>query len=282
VRFIAKPRAPGSAHHAAVGKYCEEQLKKSGYQVSRQAFTSGENILAEKAGKAARTVVLSAHYDHIPYCDGADDNATGVAVVLEAARVLAPLSFDNRLVLACWDDEEAGLNGSAAYASRALERSEDIALAIALDGVGFTNSAPNSQTVPPGFDRLFPEMKARLDALGGRATFAAVLGDTAAAAGIAALERHAAAAKLPLISAALGTLQRLALLDAARSDHASFWLQGFPALLISDTANFRNPRYHCGEGQDDVQSLDFAFTTAIAQTVAGAVAQLLASGTPSP
>jgi hypothetical protein len=281
VRFVAKPRPPGSEHHRAVAKLCEERFRAAGLTVSRQRFASGENVIGEKKGSAekksdaARTIVLSAHYDHIPMCSGADDNATGVAVVLEAARVLGAERFPSRLVLACWDDEEAGLNGSMAYAVAARERKDPIALAIALDGVGFTNSAPGSQTVPPGFAGLFPEMTQRLAALNHRAVFAAVIGDSAARPGVAAIERQAGPAKLEVISATLGTLQRLALLDAARSDHASFWLQGYPALLVTDTANFRNPRYHCGSGDDNADSLDYAFVAGVARAVTGAVAELL-------
>jgi hypothetical protein len=275
VRFVAKPRPPGSTHHAKVRERCAEVLKENGFEVVRQSFVGGENVVGIRPGKRDERVILSAHYDHIPGCSGADDNATGVAVVWEAARVLGTSSFERTLVLACWDDEEAGLNGSAAYATRAKKQNEEIALMISLDGVGYTNDRPGSQGMPAGFDRLFPSMGKRLRELEFRGNFIAVIADSAGAHGLAAIQQQADAAKLPVLGDALGVIQRLALLDAARSDHASFWLQGYPALLVTDTANFRSPYYHCQSGDDAVSTLDFDFTTRVGRTLIGAVADLL-------
>lgn len=277
IRFIAKPRPPGSEQHRAVRQRCAERLKEAGFTVSRQPFDGGENVIGTKPGKTARQVILSAHYDHIPYCSGADDNATGVAIVWEAARVLGAGSFESTLVLACWDGEEAGLHGSAAYARRARQQKDDIAVVISLDGVGFTNERPGSQRTPPGFDRMFPVMGKRLSELDHRANFVAVIGDSSAALGVAAIERAADEIALPVLGDALGVIQRLALLDAARSDHASFWLQGFPAILVTDTANFRSPYYHCGRGDDSVETLDLAFTARVGRAIVGGTADLLES-----
>lgn len=277
IRFIAKPRPPGSEHHRAVREACAERLQRAGFTVSRQAFAGGENVIGVKPGKSARQVILSAHYDHIPYCSGADDNATGVAIVWEAARVLGAHSFENTLVLACWDGEEAGLHGSAAYATRARQQKDDVAVVISLDGVGFTNEEPGSQRTPPGFDRLFPVMGKRLRELEHRANFVAVIGDSSAAFGVAAVERYADQIALPVLGDALGVLQRLALLDAARSDHASFWLQGFPAILVTDTANFRSPYYHCRGGDDAVATLNMPFTVQVGRAIVGTTADLLES-----
>lgn len=277
IRFIAKPRPPGSPHHAAVRERCAERLKAAGFDVFRQPFAGGENIVGTKAGPSSKRFILSAHYDHIAHCSGADDNATGVAIVWEAARVLGKGNFKHTLVLACWDDEESGLYGSAAYAARCKQQKEDIALMVSLDGVGFTNDTPGSQSMPPGFDRMFPAMNKRLEELEHRGNFIAAIGDTSAAPGLRLVQRYAEHAKLPVLGDALGVLKRLALLDAARSDHASFWLHRFPAMLVTDTANFRSPYYHCQRGDDAVETLDLAFTTRVAQTMVGAMADMLES-----
>ncbi len=286
IRFIAKPRPPGSVHHAAVRERCAQRLESAGFEVFRQPFAGGENIVGTKVGNSGaagneKRVILSAHYDHLEGCSGADDNATGVAIVWEAARVLSVGAFEHTLILGCWDDEESGLYGSAAYAARAKQRKENVALMISLDGVGFTDDRPGSQRMPPGFARLFPEMGRQIEAFEHRANFIAAIADTSAAPGLDAIRRYAAIAKLPVLGDALGIIQRLALLDASRSDHASFWLQGFPALLLSDTANFRSPYYHCRYGDDSVDTLDLGFTARVGRAVVGAVADLLESTDPT-
>ena len=106
--FISKPRPPGSAHWKAVQDRCASRFSELGYTVELHAYETGVNVLGVKAGagRAGEQVVVSAHYDHIENCDGADDNGTGVAGLLETAGVLSKDRFDRTLVLACWDQEE--------------------------------------------------------------------------------------------------------------------------------------------------------------------------------
>jgi hypothetical protein len=60
-----------------------------------------------------------------------------------------------------------------------------------------------------------------------------------------------------------------------RSDHAPFWRRDVPAMMLTDTANFRNPRYHCAEGADSVDSIDPAFVAKVVETAAATVADAL-------
>ena len=277
LHFIAKPRPPGSPHHAAVGKLCHERLGALGYDVTRDVFGSGTNIVGTRRGSSAERVILSAHYDHIPGCSGADDNASGVAALLEAARVLASLELERDLVVACWDDEERGLVGSSSYAARARKRGDQITVAVSLDGVGVAHHDPYTQRLPPGFETLFPEQTRKLDANDRRADFIAVIGDTAAQPAIEAFARRAAELELPIQPFTLGTLTRLALRDTHRSDHASFWLQGYAGVIVSDTADFRYRGYHCGAHDDTAEHIDFVFLTKVTAATVGAAADLLAA-----
>jgi Peptidase family M28 len=267
LRFIAKPRPPGSPHHDRVRRRCVEQLEQAGLVVEEQAFATGTNVIGRRQGLVHESVVLSAHYDHIPGCSGADDNATGVAVVLEAARQLAARAHHRSLIVACWDDEERGLNGSMAYAERARERDEPIAVAVSLDGIGVASSEPGSQRLPPGFEAMFPNEIEALVANELRADFIALVGDTPSEPMMRAIESAAAAIELPTQTAVLGIVAKVALRDAHRSDHASFWLHGYPALIVSDSAEFRYDRYHCGAGDDDLTQIDRAFLTKVATAV---------------
>ena len=92
-----------------------------GYTVEREAYGTGVNVIGVLDGTSApaEQVVISAHYDSVANCPGADDNGSGVAGVLEAARVLSTSQHKRTLVVACWDEEEKGLIGSSAFVARA-------------------------------------------------------------------------------------------------------------------------------------------------------------------
>jgi hypothetical protein len=274
---VAQPRPPGSAHWQAVQDLCATRLAQLGYAVEKQAYGTGVNVIGVKPGASPQEVLVSAHYDSVAACAGADDNATGVAATLEAARVLASGSFQKTLVVACWDEEEDGLVGSEAYAKRAKERGEEIAVAFVFEMVGFTDDAEGSQQVPTGFDLLFPDQTAWLAGHGNRGDFLASIPDDLAHGPATALAAHADAAGLPIVTLELSSdLKNSPLLhDLQRSDHAAFWAQGFPAMMLTDTSNFRNPHYHCGLGEDSVDTIDQDFMTRVVRATVGAAAETL-------
>jgi hypothetical protein len=135
--------------------------------------------------------------------------------------------------------------------------------------------APFTQRMPPGFDVLFPAIADALERDGHRGNFIAAIGDSAAEAAVLAFARRAAEVELPVHAAAVGWLKRLAISDLQRSDHASFWLAGFPAVLLSDSANFRYGGYHCDQFDDAPQQLNYDFVTRVADAMARASADLL-------
>jgi Zn-dependent M28 family amino/carboxypeptidase len=270
VQRVAIDRAPGSEGWNQVRTLIENSFDRERFQVETHAFDqSGRNVIATRKGTTSpeQVVVLSAHYDHIRGCKGADDNASGVAVVLEAARQLSQRSFPRTLVLAFWDHEEDGLLGSRAWALQARQRGTDIRVMISLDGVAFARHTPDSQRMPQAVGVLLPDLVKRLAANEGRANFIAGLGDSASVATLAQFEAAGAAVGQTAFGIELPGATRVLLADAARSDHASFWLAGYPGILITDTANFRNPNYHCGSGSDDPDTLDYDFLNKVASVV---------------
>ena len=175
---VAIERTPGSNGWNQVRTLVTQSLDPAAFVVETHSFDAlGKNVVGTKqgTGREKEIVILSAHYDHIAGCKGADDNASGVAVVMEAARVLSKRTFVRTLVLAFWDREEDGLLGSRAWATRAKSQGVDIRTMISLDGVGFANRRPGSQTLPPGAGELLPAVAKRLAANDGRADFIAVL-----------------------------------------------------------------------------------------------------------
>ncbi len=275
VRALAVPREPGSAGWKQVQTIALERLAQAGFELERHEYGSGTNLIATAAGDSPERVLVSAHYDHIESCAGADDNASGVAALLELARVLGSERRARTLVLALWDEEERGLFGSRAYAERARARNEPLALAISLDSIGFASDAPNSQSVPAELARLFPKPAEWLKNRGNRADFLALVASTSASAGALVFSEQAAARGLPLLRIDLAPLQALLAPDLFRSDHASFWFFGYPALLISDTAEFRNPSYHCSARADTPETLNYSFLAAVTDVVTAATAELL-------
>ncbi|RJO63454.1 MAG: M20/M25/M40 family metallo-hydrolase [Myxococcales bacterium] len=248
LNFIAQERVPGSPHWQAVQDLCAERFAEYGYETERLNYGTGVNVIGRKPGLDPQGVqiLISAHYDHIADCPGADDNGSGVAALLETARVLADANFSNTLILACWDEEESGLVGSLDYAEDADARGDAIAAAFVYETMAYTDSRPNSQEMPIGFDLLFREAAAWLEARENRGDFLAVIADERARPASDGLAFWGEAVGLPLVVIELTDNQKNSDLfaDLRRSDHAAFWLYDRPALMLTDTADFRNPYYH--------------------------------------
>ncbi|UJR81695.1 M20/M25/M40 family metallo-hydrolase [Sandaracinus amylolyticus] len=276
---IAHPREPASDHWQAVQDLCATRLESLGFEVERHDYGTGVNVIGTRVGTTTpeRRVIVGAHYDHVAGCDGADDNASGVAGALEIARVLASRSFARTLVVACWDEEERGLIGSTAHAARARDAGETIDAAFVLEMIGYTSDAPGSQRLATGIDVLFPQAAREIEANESRGDFIAAIGDPASRAAIDALEAHADRIGLPFVrlDVPASVLASPVASDLRRSDHASFWASAYPGLMLSDTANFRYDSYHCGAGPDVPANLDLDFATRVVRVTVAAAAQIL-------
>lgn len=284
LRFIARERKNDTAAHDEIADRCAERFAAAGFEVERQTFSLDDgseavNVIGFRAGRDpdAAAVVLGAHYDHIAGCAGADDNASGTAVLLTAVDRLGGVDARKPLLVACWDGEEEGLLGSEAHAAALAAAGREIELAVSLDAVGFTDMRPNSQSLPDGLELIFPKQIAALDARERRGDFIGAMYDDHAAQAGALFVAYAGALKLPVLDVMIPWPLRLADATAQlrRSDHASFWRHEVPAMLINDTANFRTKTYHCWEAPDLVETLDLDFAFRVAQTTTAMVAHLL-------
>ncbi|MBD2464342.1 M28 family peptidase [Oscillatoria sp. FACHB-1407] len=247
-------------------RYIVQQLTDAGWTPQFQEFDGGINIYAERPGTdpSAGTILLGAHYDSVEQSAGVDDNATGVAAVLEAARLLGDRSTPRTLKLALFDLEEVGLLGSFAFAKDAT-RIEQLQGAIVLDMIGFACHTDGCQSYPA----VLPFTPATT-----RGDFLAVIGDQGHMPLIDAFSR-AARRELPTVLTLPVPLLGPFTPDLLRSDHAPFWQAGIGAVLLTDTANFRNPHYHTET--DTLENVDRPFFTGSSQIVINAVTQLLHS-----
>ncbi len=281
--FIAKERFPDSPHWKAVQDLSAKRLQELGYEVERQDYGTGTNVIGVLPGTDAATgqVIISAHYDHLQGCPGADDNGTGVAGALEAARVLASAKgrFRGTLVVAFWDEEERKRLGSLAYTKRAkVERGDVIATAYVFEMLGYKSDKAGSQQFPTEFGVVFPEQVAWVEKNGKRGDFVVLIADDGSRSATERFSRYAKKFGLPtlLLELTEGLRNVPELRDLRRSDHASFWEHNYPAVMLGDTGNFRNPNYHCKDDLiDQVSDLDHGFATRIVQATVAATVESL-------
>lgn len=277
LRFVAELRVPGTPHWKEVQDLCADRLSEYGYEVALQDYGTGVNVVGRKLGSKPGQVVVAAHYDHIEGCSGADDNASGVAATLEIARLLALPSFEHTVLIGCWDEEEDGLVGSEAYVAAAQAAKDEILVNYNFDMIGFRSDEVNSQTVPEGFSLVFSKEYNEIEANEFRGDFIAAI--TSSLAHDRALEYKAAAERVGLKIAVLelpaGTENTATFDDLRRSDHASFWAAGYPAVFLTDTGEFRNQHYHCFGGPDEVEDLDLGFAVAVTKATVEASAVAL-------
>ena len=234
VEFVAKPRPPNSKQWRRVQNYIATNFENLGFEVTRSKYATGVNIIATLRGSTApaEEVWLSAHYDSLRQTPGADDNASGVAAVLSLARALGAQRPERTLKLGLWDEEERGLVGSCAHMERVAARRTHIVASIVFEMIAFTR----------GDDT-------------GMQNYISVLADGASA---------------PLQDMFVQQAQREGLRAKPhrrgwlRSDHVAFWEQGYPALLLFDGCEKRNPNYH--RSGDVPASLDYHFAMRVVRT----------------
>lgn len=254
---------------ARARSYIMQELQAAGWQVQEQPFGEGGiNLYAERLGTdpSAGVILLGGHYDTVEESPGADDNATAVATLLEAARLFQKEQTPRTLRLVFFDLEEAGLLGSEYYVQH-HQSDTDFHGAVILDMLGYSCNTPGCQTYPSVLPIAPPT---------DRGTFLGVIGNQ----GHPSLTESFTDANQPdlpqVITLSVPTMGRFTP-DLVRSDHAPFWRSGLGAVLVTDTANFRNPHYH--QPTDTLETIDRNFFLGSAQTVINALAILLQGAT---
>ena len=202
------------------------------------------NFYIERKGESIpeQVVVLGAHYDTIPTTPGADDNASAVAVLIEdgSAVALCDVKCPRTIRFVSFACEElpycyTNTMGSQVHAQGCKRRGDQITAMACLEMLGYYTDAPESQNFRKGIPRW---LKWAFPSRGDFLASVANLGSISALWGFDRGFRRAS--RLPLFSIALPELIR----DIRRSDNSSFWDQGYPALMITDTSYLRNPHYH--------------------------------------
>lgn len=238
----------------ASAHYIEKRFRESGYDVASQEFvvadTTVRNLEVELPGTVLpdEIVLLGAHYDSVMGSPGANDNATGTAAVLEIARLLAGQKLARTVRFVAFVNEEPPLfqtdaMGSRVYARRARKRGEKIVAMLSLETIGYYSDAEGSQHYPFPFMFFYPSTANFIGFVGNIRSRKLVRQS------LQSFRRHA-----PFPSE--GVAAPGWIMGIGWSDHWSFWKEGYPAIMVTDTALFRYAHYH--SATDTPDEIDYA------------------------
>lgn len=246
----------------AAARHVEQSLRAAGYRVTAQTYEvagkAARNIEAELPGISVRDeiVLIGAHYDTVAGSPGANDNASGVAALLEIARLLAGQQLKRSVRLVAFTHEEPPYfytedMGSRRYARQARARGDHIVAMLSLETIGYYTDTPGSQHYPLPFGLTYPDAGNFIAFVGNLKSRDLVQNC------VHSFRSHAAFPAEGL--AAPGWMG-----GVHWSDHWSFWAEGYPALMVTDTALFRYPHYHAPSDTPDQLDYD-----RLARVVAG-------------
>jgi Zn-dependent M28 family amino/carboxypeptidase len=280
VRMLADVFTPRDLPHGEnldrAADYMSGELRSAGARVSEQGYIAAgrpvRNILAMFGPDTPERIVVGAHYDAFGGMPGADDNASGAAGLLELARLLSKSPPPVAVELVAYTLEEpphfnTRWMGSAVHAESLRAKNVRVRAMLCLEMIGCFSDEPGSQRFPvPGLGLLYPT-RGDFIAVAGRLRDARLVRTVKAA--MAGVER--------LRVRSINAPPRLGLIDLGLdlSDHSSYWAAGMPAVMVTDTAFFRNSRYHMPD--DTPETLDYE---RMALVVSGVHQAVLALGGP--
>jgi Zn-dependent M28 family amino/carboxypeptidase len=264
-RHVLRP----PALHAAE-RYIADTLRALGYAVARQNYEAqgvdcaNLEVAIEGSARASEIVLAGAHYDTVPGSPGADDNASGVAAVLELARLLREAGPARTIKLVAFVNEEPpfffwGEMGSKVYARASRARGDDIRVMLSLEMLGCYSDEKGSQAYPPLLGYFYP-------AQGNYIAFVSNIRSRHALRNVFAAFREASdfpAEKLAAPALVPGI---------AWSDQLSFWREGYPAAMVTDTAFHRYRHYH--QPTDTPEKLDYARMARVVEGLASTLQAL--------
>ncbi len=239
----------GSLSEAA--SYIETALTSFGYSVKRQTYScygrDVSNLMVEKKGEDERAVVIGAHYDTVPGTPGADDNASGLAGLLELARLHQSLPSRKTLLFVAFVNEEPPCfgfpnMGSMVHAKSLKEEGRTVEVMVSLEMIGYFCPERIQNYPLPGMDLFYPQT----------ADFIGVVGNFRSSKYVSLFKRgirkHSA-----IDARSLAAPEFFGGINL--SDNYSFWRHGYRAIMVTDTSFFRNQNYH--QQTDTIDTLDF-------------------------
>jgi hypothetical protein len=259
--------------------FIEEYFSRTGFGVSRQTFQVDrfdchnlEAVARDFCGVQEPHWILGAHYDSAPGTLGADDNISAVAILLETARLLMQSENTPRNIrfVAYTNEEPPHFTnesmGSRVHAQSCRRNGDNIQGMICLESLGYFTDKPGSQELPtlygmPEETLAFTRSRGIDPTIG---NYIAVVGDEQSASFLARFDDAFARHPIPTLP--------LVMPEMRFSDHLCYWDEGYPAIMLTDTALFRNPNYH--KHTDTVETLDFQAMASITENLVSAIQKL--------
>jgi Zn-dependent M28 family amino/carboxypeptidase len=250
--------------------YIVGQFTAFGYEVEFQEYLlenkKSRNIIAIKRGKslADQIVIVGAHYDSC-FNPGADDNASGVAGLLELAQLLSNVQTNRTVKFIAFVNEEPPFYktesmGSRVYAREAKIRKENIRAVVILEMIGYYSDKPNSQSFPPILGLFYPNKGNFISVVGNFPSHWLVNKIVAS---------FKARTKFPIESAVLPGF----IPGVDFSDHWSFWKENYPAVMVTDTAFYRYKNYH--SASDTYEKLNYHSMAEVVNGLSASIAELV-------
>lgn len=284
LEFVEGRRFPitleDAKHHKEVRQYIKDKFttEKGTYLYTQDTALESfkvQNIIAEVGGTSnqSKTYILSAHYDAWFKSPGADDNASGVAGLLEASRILSQYNFDHTIRFVAFDMEEHDLLGSRVYVQGQKLTKKEVEGVINFDMIGVFSDKPKSQKVPDVFKEIFPEQAAQVAANDYRGNFA-ILNHNEASQGLVTAIRSSASEHVPGFEIIpLNAMYNGEYLpDLAASDHFSFWQAGISAVHMGDGGDTRNK--FINTKKDKLKLINYPYMVKVVGSTVAALAKL--------
>ncbi len=255
---IARDRDPYFATEGRfyVRQYLRQQLEQWGRVQTHEFVSLGQthqNLIVDLPGNRGYRppILVGAHYDAAPNSPGADDNASGVAVLLELARLFAAQPANYPLRLVAFDFEETQTQNAGSYFYAQQLQGEPLRLMLSLEMLGYYDPTPGSQQYPlASMQAIYPQA----------GDFIALIGTPSTLVEMIHLAWHLGTAGVPGWWLPVPN-RGLILPETRRSDHAAFWDLGYRAMMVTDTAYLRNPHYH--KPSDRPETLNFERMTQV-------------------
>ncbi len=254
----------------AAEEYIKQTWQEQGYKVLPQEYTlqgvRSANLEISKTGThmADEIILIGAHYDSVSGSPGANDNGSGVAALLEISRQLESIELQRTVRFVAFVNEEPPFfftrqQGSRIYVKAARQRGDNIRLMLSLETMGYFSDEPHSQRYPPLFNFFYPDT----------ANFIAFVANFRSRKAMRRMvQAFRSISDFPLEHVATFSF----IPGIGWSDHLSFWMHGYRALMVTDTAFYRYPYYHTF--QDTAEKLDYARLAKLTNALAMAISVL--------
>ena len=233
--------------------FITDRFRQTGYAVREESYqAAGKEVMNIEAevkgvGQPDEIVVIGAHYDSLPDTPGANDNASGVAALLELARRFKHATPGRTVRFVAFVNEEppffqTDLMGSRVYAANARKRGDKVVAMLALETIGYYSDQAGSQHYPPPFSIFYPDTGNFIGFVGNFASRSLVQ---------TSIKTFRETTRFP----SEGLAAPAFIPGIGWSDQWAFWQEGYPGIMITDTAPFRYPQYH--EREDTPDKLDY-------------------------